>query len=79
MKKIMKSKELGIRIKQKTFDTCILPCITYGCETWALTQSHRDKLTRCQRAMERSMLGLKLKDKVRSTDIRRKTKLTDIL
>ncbi|CAH2097703.1 unnamed protein product [Euphydryas editha] len=79
MKEIMKSKELGIRIKQKTFDTCILPCITYGCETWALTQSHRDKLTRCQRAMERSMLGLKLKDKVRSTDIRRKTKLTDIL
>ncbi|CAH2097429.1 unnamed protein product [Euphydryas editha] len=33
MKEIMKIKELGIRIKEKTFDTCILPCITYGCET----------------------------------------------
>ncbi|KAL0832588.1 hypothetical protein ABMA28_000786 [Loxostege sticticalis] len=79
LKEIMKSKELGMKIKKKTFDTCILPCITYGCETWALTKHHRDKLVRCQRSMERSMLGLKLMDKIRSTDIRRKTKLTDIL
>lgn len=71
----MKSQELDIKIKKKKFDTCILPCITYGCETWALTKYHRDKLVRCQRGM----LGLKLKNKVRSVDIRRKTKLTDIL
>ncbi|CAB3252101.1 unnamed protein product [Arctia plantaginis] len=79
LKEIMKSKELGMKIKKKTFDTCILPCITYGCETWALTKRHRDKLARCQRSMERSMLGLKLIDKVTSKDIRRQTKLTDIL
>lgn len=79
LKEIMKSKELGIGIKKKTFDTCILPCITYGCETWALTKRHRQKLARCQRSMERSMLGFKLKDKVRSIDIRHKTKLSDIL
>ncbi|GBP24561.1 Putative uncharacterized transposon-derived protein F52C9.6 [Eumeta japonica] len=68
-----------MKIKKKTFDTCILPCITYGCETWALTKQHRDKLARCQRGMERSMLGLKLLDKERSIDIRKKTKVTDIL
>lgn len=79
LKEITKSKEIPIKIKKKTFDSCILPCITYGCETWALTKLHRDKLVRCQRSMERTMLGLKLKDKVRSTDIRHKTKLTDIL
>lgn len=79
LKEVMKSKELSIKIKKKTFDTCILPCITYGCETWALTKHHREKLERCQKGMERSMLGLKLKDRVRSTDIRHKTKLTDIL
>ncbi|KAL0829286.1 hypothetical protein ABMA28_004096 [Loxostege sticticalis] len=73
LKEIMKSKELGMKIKKKTFDTCILPCITYGCETWALTKHHRDKLVRCQRSMERSMLGLKLMDKIRSTDIRGST------
>ncbi|KAL0849608.1 hypothetical protein ABMA28_013867 [Loxostege sticticalis] len=76
LKEIMKSKELGMKIKKKTFDTCILPCITYGCETRALTKHHRDKLVRCQRSMERSMLGLKLMDKIRSTDIRRKSQMT---
>ncbi|KAJ8704650.1 hypothetical protein PYW07_011838 [Mythimna separata] len=79
LKEVMKSKEMSIKIKKKTFDTCILPCITYGCETWALTKHHRDKLERCQKGMERSMLNLKLKDRVRSADIRRKTKLTNIL
>ncbi|KAJ8729493.1 hypothetical protein PYW08_001074 [Mythimna loreyi] len=79
LKEVMKSKVLSIKIKKKTFDTCILPCITYGCETWALTKQHRDKLARCQKGMERSMLGLKLKDRVRSADIRQKTNLTDIL
>lgn len=79
LKEITKSKEISIKIKKKTFDTCILPAITYGCETWALTKLHREKLARCQRSMERSMLGLKLKDKVRNADIRHKTKLTDIL
>lgn len=79
LKEIMKSKKLSMKIKKKTFDTCILPCITYGCETWALTKQHRDKLARCQRGMERSMLGLKLLDKERSIDIRKKTKVTDIL
>ncbi|GBP75857.1 Putative uncharacterized transposon-derived protein F52C9.6 [Eumeta japonica] len=79
LKEITKSKKLSMKIKKKTFDTCILPCITNGCETWALTKQHRDKLARCQRGMERSMLGLKLLDKERSIDIRKKTKVTDIL
>lgn len=79
LKEMMKSKEMSIKIKKKTFDTCILPCITYGCETWALTKHHRDKLERRQKSIERSMLNLKLKDRVRSVDIRQKTKLTDIL
>ena len=79
LKEIMKSKDLGIHIKRKTFNTCILPCITYGCETWSLTKHHRDRLTKCQRAMERSMLGVKLKDKIRNIDIRSKTRVNDIL
>lgn len=61
----MKS-ELNMAIKKKVFDACILPVTTYGCKTWALTKNHREKLGYCQRAMERSMLGIKKKDKVRN-------------
>ncbi|CAF4908416.1 unnamed protein product [Pieris macdunnoughi] len=79
MKEIMKSKAMNIGLKKKVFNTCILPCVTYGCETWSLTQLHRKKLSTFQHAVERSMLGIKRKDKIRNTDIRRRTKLTDIL
>lgn len=79
LKEIVKSKDLGNHIKKKTFKTCILPVLTYGCETWSLTLNHREKLIKCQRAMERSMLGLIIKDRVRNVDIRTRMKLTDIL
>ncbi|CAH0723827.1 unnamed protein product, partial [Brenthis ino] len=70
LKEVIKSKVLGIHLKRKTFDICILLCLTYGCETWSLTKFHREKLSKCQRAMERSTLGVKLKDKIRNDDIR---------
>lgn len=79
MKEVMKSKDLSISVKRKVFNTCVLPCITYGCETWALTKQLRNKLEYCQRSMERSMTGIRKKDRVRNEQIRAKTKVTDIL
>ncbi|CAF4950652.1 unnamed protein product [Pieris macdunnoughi] len=32
-------------MKKKTFETCILPILTYGCETWSITLHHRERLT----------------------------------
>lgn len=79
LKEIVKNKDLSMHIKRKTFNTCILPCLTYGCETWALTDSLRQKLASTQRAMERSILGIRLSDKISNMEIRSRTKLTDII
>ncbi|PZC70710.1 hypothetical protein B5X24_HaOG215026 [Helicoverpa armigera] len=79
LKEVMKCKDLGMAIKRRTFNTCILPCLTYGCETWSLTKSLREKLAICQRAMERSMTGTRRQDRIRNTILRSKTKLTDVL
>lgn len=79
LKEIMKSKELGMSTKRKIFNSCILPCLTYGCETWTLTKALREKLAVAQRGMERSMTGYKRQDKIRNNDLRSITKLTDIL
>ncbi|CAK1591386.1 unnamed protein product [Parnassius mnemosyne] len=79
LKEIVKSKDLNMSIKRKTFNTCILPCLTYGCETWTLTKALREKLAVAQRTMERSMTGYKRQDKIRNIDLRNLTKLTDIL
>ena len=61
------------------FDQCVLTTIVYGAETWITTLEMEQKLITTQRAMERKMLHLSLKDKVRHTEIRKKTKVQDII
>lgn len=51
------------------FNPCVLPCLTYHLWLWNM----------CQRAIERIMIGVKIKDRVSNNDIRNKTKVTDIL
>lgn len=78
LKEVMKDKSLHIATKSKLFNTCILPVLVYGSETWSLTTENTEKLATCQRAMERSMIGLRRADKVKNTIIRKKTKVQDI-
>ena len=75
---ILKSK-MSVELKKTIYDQCILPVITYGCETWTLNEFIVRKLIVSQRGMERSMLGYTKKDRKRATEIRRTTKVTDIM
>ena len=49
-----------------------------GTETWPLTIGLIKRLKLAQRAMERAMLGVSLRDRIRNEEIRRRTKVTDI-
>ncbi|CAH2242620.1 jg8457 [Pararge aegeria aegeria] len=52
--------------------------MTYGSETWSLTMGLIRRLRVTQRAMERAMLGVSLRDQIRNEEIRRRTRVTDI-
>lgn len=75
---IFKSK-MPLHLKRKVFNQCVLPAMTYGCETWSLTKREIQKLQTAQRSMERSMLGISIRDKKRITWIRSKTGVMDIV
>ena len=77
MKNIMKS-DMPQHLKRQTFDQCILPKLTYGCETWTLTDAVMYKLKVAQRAMERAMLRISLRDRIRNEVIRRRSGVVDI-
>lgn len=79
LKEVMKNEEFSIKLKRKLYESCVLPVLTYGCQTWALTNTQLRKLSVCQRAMERSMLGVRRRDRKRNTEIRRETKVTDAI
>lgn len=51
--------------------------MAYGAQTWAPTKANLSRLKSTERAMARSMLGVKRKEKVIET-LREKTKLNDI-
>jgi hypothetical protein len=76
---ILKNKKIPQNLKTKVFDQCILPVLTYGCQTWTLTKEIVNKLHVTQRAMERAMLGISLRDRRRNEWIRGVTRVTNIV
>ena len=75
---ILKSPKYALYLKKRLFDACILPVLTYGMETAVLTKQTMHKLSVTQRAMERKMLGISLRDRMTNAWIREKTKVTDV-
>lgn len=79
LKEITKNETIPMSTKSKLYNTCILPCLTYGCQTWPATRKTDQKLVVCQRSMERSMLSIKRKDRWRASQIRKLTKIDDVI
>ena len=54
-----------IEIIAKITKSCVLPALIYGAQTWATTKKEENKLraTHNQNTTERSILGIKRKDK----------------
>ena len=70
---------LPLCLKRKVFNQCVLPVMTYGSETWTTIVEMEKKLTRTQRAMERLILGVSLRDRKKAKEIREQTKVEDII
>ena len=51
-------------------DTVVLPAMTYGTEAWALTKHQEKKLAVVQRSMERLLLNITKRDKIRNEIIK---------
>lgn len=75
---IIKNQNIPLELRSKVYNQFILPVLTYGAQTWALTKANVDKCVKTQRAMERQMLNIKLIDRKKIQWIRQKTKVIDI-
>lgn len=71
----LRESKIPVNLKRKVYDTYILPVATDG--TVTLTKNSAYSLRVCQCAMERAMLRIILRDRVRNEEIRRRTKVTD--
>ena len=76
---ILKDGTIPINLKRKVYESCLLPVATYGLETMTLTERSLNRLRTTQRAMERAMLGISLRERIRNENIRRRTGVTDVI
>lgn len=74
LSEVMKNKDMPMKEKRKVYNMCILPCLLYGCQTWALTEHLANKIKVCQNSIERSTIGVKRKDREKLINIKSKTK-----
>ena len=61
------------------YNSCVLPAMIYGAETWTLTKQAQNKLAAAQTNIERSMLNITYKDRRTNIWVRERTKLIDII
>ncbi|KAK2171715.1 hypothetical protein NP493_1033g00041 [Ridgeia piscesae] len=54
---------IGPCMEKQIYNSCILPAMTYGAETWALTIHAKKKLAAAKTKMERSMLNITNRDR----------------
>jgi hypothetical protein len=74
---ILKSK-MPMCLKRKLYNQCIQPAMTYGSQTWALNKRMQSKMQTTQRAMERAMIGVTMRDRKTNEWVREQTGLRDI-
>ena len=74
---IFKSK-LAICLTTQVYNSCVLPAMTYGAESWTLTKQAQNKLAAAQTKMERSMLNITYKDRRTTIRGRERTKVIDM-
>ena len=64
---------------EQVYDSCALPAMTYGTETWALTSQTNNKLAATQTKMERSMLNITYRARKTNIWVREKIKVPDVI
>jgi len=79
LRDILTSKKISAEVKAQIFNTHILPSMTYACETWSLTEKDEAFLQVTQRAMERRMTNSRLIHHVPNEELRRRSKVIEIL
>ena len=73
-KKAFWRSKLKLKTKIRILESSVMPVLTYGAQTWAITQQQIEKLQTTQNAMIWSILRIKVKDKVRLEQLYTKTK-----
>ena len=76
---ILTDQAVPMNIRANIFNTTVLPAMLYACETWATTKNDEEKFAVTERAMERRICGITLRDRINNEELRRRTGVRDVV
>ena len=76
---VLTDQTLPMNIRVSIFNSTVLPAMLYACETWATTKSDEEKFAVTERAMERRICGVTLRDKISNEALRQRTGVRDVI
>lgn len=79
IKEVLTDNNIAMEKRSDLFNTHILPALTYGSETWNTTKIEEEGLRVTQRAIERRMCNVSKLEHIRNTEIRRRTRVKDVV
>lgn len=72
------SATIKLNLKRRVCEQCFLLVMACGAETWTLTQHCIQKVQVAQRKMERGLFGFTLSHKIINSEMRSRTKFTEV-
>ena len=66
---LLRERRFSLRMKGMVYRSCVRSAMLYGSETWCLRETEMAILRRTERAMVRSMCGVKLVDRKKMEDL----------
>lgn len=79
LRSILKAEKVSRRAKSKVIKSCILPTITYGCQTWSLSKVQYERLRVTHMQMLRSVMKIRREDKIRNEEVLRRMNVEETL
>ena len=75
---VMCDKKVPRKLKVLLYNTSIKPTLTYGSETWPVTQRMEDKLDATEMRMLRHIHGVTYEDHITNEEIRSEAKVKEL-
>jgi len=76
---VLVKRELSRKAKLSIYWSVYVPILTYGHELWVVTERTRSRIQVAEMSFLRRVAGLSLRDRVRSSDIRRELGIEPLL